>query len=73
MLYGCGLRVSEALKLQVKDVNLTDGILTIKGAKMDRDRLIPMSESLTQACQNMLIKSGGTKIQIISSWHRIIQ
>ena len=51
MLYGCGLRVSEALKLQVKDVNLTDGILTIKGAKMDRDRLIPMSESLTQACQ----------------------
>ena len=51
ILYGCGLRVSEVLKLQVKDVNLTDGILTIKGAKMDRDRLIPMSESLTQACQ----------------------
>ena len=37
MLYGCGLRVSEALKLQVKDVNLTDGILTIKGAKMDTE------------------------------------
>ena len=24
MLHGCGLRVSEALELQVKDVNLTD-------------------------------------------------
>ena len=51
ILYGCGLRVSEALKLQVQDVNLTDGILTIKDAKMDRDRLIPMSKSLTDICQ----------------------
>ena len=51
ILYGCGLRVSESLKLQVQDVNLTDGILTIKDAKLDRDRLIPMSKSLTDICQ----------------------
>lgn len=50
MLYGCGLRVSEALKLQVKDVDLANGILTIKETKMDRDRLIPMSGSLTEVC-----------------------
>ena len=46
LLYGCGLRVSEALFLQVQDVNLSEGILTIRAAKNDRDRLIPMSASL---------------------------
>lgn len=54
-LYGCGLRVSEVLKLQTKDVNLADGILTIKEAKMDRNRLIPLQASAV----NMQIKSGG--------------
>ena len=50
ILYGCGLRVSEVLKLQYRDVNLNDGILTIREAKMDRDRLIPLSDSVKAAC-----------------------
>lgn len=50
ILYGCGLRVSEALKLQYRDVDLSLGILTIRDAKFGKDRLIPMSASLVQAC-----------------------
>ena len=50
ILYGCGLRVSEVLKLQYRDVNLDDGILTIREAKTDRDRLIPLSDSVKAAC-----------------------
>ena len=50
ILYGCGLRVSEALKLQVRDVDLANGILTIRETKTDRDRLIPMSGSLAEIC-----------------------
>lgn len=42
ILYGCGLRVSEVLKLQYRDVDLDNGILTIREAKTDRDRLIPL-------------------------------
>lgn len=51
MLYGCGLRISEALRLTDADVDLERGILTIKNAKFDQDRLIPMNESLTAVCR----------------------
>ena len=46
LLYGCGLRVSEAVGLLCRDADLENGILTIREAKNGRDRLIPVSESL---------------------------
>ena len=52
MLYGCGLRIGEALALKIEDVDLTKGILNIKHAKYDKKRLVPMSESLTIICRN---------------------
>ncbi len=54
MLYGCGLRISEALDLRVGDVDLVNGVLTIKKSKFDKDRLIPMSESLNSICKRFL-------------------
>lgn len=45
-LYSSGLRISEALKLQCADVDLNQGILTLRDAKFGKDRLIPMSASL---------------------------
>lgn len=51
LLYGCGLRVSEAVKLLCKDVDLDNGILTIREAKNGRDRLIPLSLSLQHLMQ----------------------
>jgi integrase len=48
VLYGCGLRISEAVALRGKDVDLETGVLTIRRAKFDKDRLIPMAPSLTQ-------------------------
>ena len=53
MLYGCGLRISEALDLKVGEVDLVNGILTIKKSKFDKDRLIPMSDSLHTVCQRL--------------------
>ena len=57
ILYGCGLRVSEVVGLRYKDVNLEDGILTIREAKTDRDRYISLSDSVKEAC--------------IGSWERL--
>jgi len=51
MLYGCGLRVSEALGLNVGDVDIETGTLTIKNAKFHKDRMVPMSASLTERCR----------------------
>lgn len=46
VLYGCGLRVSEALSLRIRDVDLKKGFLTIHNAKFDKSRRIPVSNSL---------------------------
>ena len=51
MLYCCGMRVSEATSLRTEYVDLNKGVLTILNAKHDKDRLIPMSESLTALCR----------------------
>lgn len=50
VLYGCGLRLSEALRLQVKDVDLKNGVLYIEKSKKNTSRYVPMSISLTQYC-----------------------
>lgn len=46
VLYGCGLRVGEALRLTVADVDLVDGVLRIRQTKFGKDRLVPMAPSL---------------------------
>lgn len=48
LLYCTGLRVMEALKLQLKNVNLSEGTLLIESAKFNKDRLIPVSESMRE-------------------------
>ena len=48
LLYSCGLRVSEALHLQVADVDVEVGVLTIRQSKFRKDRLVPLTPALTQ-------------------------
>lgn len=51
VLYGCGLRISEALALLKNDVDLKDGILHIRHGKNDRERIVPMSATLMEECR----------------------
>jgi len=46
LLLCCGLRVSEALALMCRDVDLNKGQLTVRNAKGGKDRLAPISGSL---------------------------
>lgn len=41
LIYACGLRISEALKLQVQDVNFHEKTLFIRRTKFGKDRLMP--------------------------------
>jgi len=50
MIYGCGLRVNEALSLKVEDVNFDESFIILKDTKNDVDRIIPMDTSLTNVC-----------------------
>jgi integrase/recombinase XerD len=42
LLYGAGLRRSEVLSLSVADVDLPNGLLTIRGTKFFKTRLVPI-------------------------------
>lgn len=44
-----GLRISEALGLQLPDVDLQEGILTIRHTKFDKSRFVPIHKSTKQA------------------------
>lgn len=41
MLYGAGLRTSEALYLSIRDVDLAGGVLTVRNGKFFKSRLVP--------------------------------
>jgi integrase/recombinase XerD len=45
LLATTGLRISEALNLQIKDVDCSAGILTIHGTKFGKSRLVPLHAS----------------------------
>lgn len=47
LLYGAGLRISEALALTLADVNLSAGILHVQASKFYKTRLVPLSPDLT--------------------------
>jgi integrase len=51
VLYGCGLRISEALALRVKDVDLEKGCFVVLDSKYDDSRIVPMSASLLRRCR----------------------
>jgi integrase/recombinase XerD len=46
LLYGCGFRVREVLKLRVREVDLNQGIITVRQGKFRKDRLVPPALSL---------------------------
>jgi integrase/recombinase XerD len=48
LLYGCGLRLTEARLLKVMDVDLSGGVITVTNAKLDKHRQIPVSPDLLE-------------------------
>ena len=53
LLYATGLRVSELVKLEVKQVNLNQGYLRVMG-KGDKERLVPMGNTAKRWMKNYL-------------------
>jgi integron integrase len=54
LLYGSGLRIGECLALRVKDVDVVERIITVRGGKGDRDRMTILAESMVAALMEQL-------------------
>ena len=53
ILYGCGLRVSEAVGLKISNVYLEEGFVRVVG-KGDKERIVPMGEMASEAVKEYL-------------------
>ena len=58
LMCGCGLRIGETLLLKMKDVDIDNGVLTLKYTKGDKQRLVPMHHSLTDCLMQYCMAMG---------------
>lgn len=58
IMYGCGLRVGETLALKMKNVDLNGGILILKQTKGDKQRLVPMHQTLISILNKYCLAMG---------------
>ncbi len=61
LLYSCGLRIGETVKIRTTDADLGNGILRLVNTKGDKQRLVPMSSGMTEilAKYRMAMKMNG--------------
>ncbi|MBD5415298.1 MAG: tyrosine recombinase [Bacteroides sp.] len=60
-LYGCGLRVSEAINLEIGRLNLPEGYLSVVG-KGSKERLVPLGQVTADALSDWLAQRADGKI-----------
>ena len=56
LLYGCGMRISEALRLRIKDIDFDNELIEIHQAKGGNSRIVPLPKHLVEPL-GRLIKS----------------
>jgi integron integrase len=54
LLYGCGLRLFECMKLRVQDFNFSAGLVTVHDGKGKKDRTVPLPAILTEELKNQI-------------------
>jgi integrase/recombinase XerD len=52
LLYGAGLRISEAVSLRLGDVDLCERLLTVRESKFYKTRLVPIGPKLTRVLED---------------------
>ena len=57
-LYGTGMRMGEALRLRLVDVDLDRGVITIRGTKFYKSRLVPLGADVVQVLRKYLATPG---------------
>lgn len=63
LLYGCGMRLGEALGLRVKDVDFGNGQIVIRAAKGAKDRVVQLPQSAAALLRE--------QVAIAEKWNRL--
>ena len=73
LLYGSGLRLMEALRLRVKDLDLERRELTVRDGKGGKDRLTVLPQSLVPARQDHLLGVRSLhRSDLAAGWGRVL-
>ncbi len=56
LLYGCGLRIKEALRLRIKDIDFSYDNIYIYDSKSDTDRIVPLPLKLKDRLRQQIIR-----------------
>ena len=68
LAYSAGLRVSEVVKLKVRDVNLEELTLDVRHGKGDKDRMTIFSERVREGLMAQMIGRGPAEVLFESDW-----
>ena len=78
LMYGSGLRLGECLALRIKDVDLIERVVTIRGGKGAKDRVTVLSESAHRLMLEQLgrvralyVRDGGSNSVVVPLPHAL--
>ena len=54
LLYGCGMRISECLRLRVKDIDFEMKRIEVHASKGEKSRFVPLPDSVSQSLQRAI-------------------
>jgi integrase len=54
LLYGCGMRLMEGLRLRVKDVDFDRKVIIVRDGKGNKDRVVMLPQSLIPALKDQI-------------------
>ena len=73
LLWSCGLRRGELVRLDVEDVNLSDGLLVVRQSKTGRPRVGPLSPSARRAVRRQIAgRPSGSLLGMYSNAIRLL-
>lgn len=58
LLYGTGMRIGEAIRLRLADVDLDNAVITIRGTKFYKSRLVPLGRDVIRLLREYLATPG---------------
>ena len=54
LLYGCGMRISECLRLRIKDIDFDQMLIEIHNSKGDKSRFVPLPRQLVEPLRRLV-------------------